>query len=148
MRPDRISIKQVMNFIASIYEKGSIKPSKRNEEVFQGGRGLLVLPFREEDRLTDLIVYAISRAIEKQEFPRHLGNAKITKIVYDVAESLELPITRSWYKFGTYVWTDYAKEDRLNQFLGKNLPSTDIQGTISLAQRREKKNLTGFRKKS
>jgi len=80
------------------------------------GTGLRAPLDSKEDQLVDLVIYAISRATRDREPLGRLGNTKIAKIVYDVAERLDLPITRSWYMFGTYVWPDNATEERLRAF--------------------------------
>lgn len=91
-----------------------------------------------EDQLVDLIVFAISQEL-RRDYRKAISDTRIAKIVYDVADELNLPITRSWYKFGTYVWwSDYAKENRLKQYLGVLEAPPDLQLTIGAANRREK----------
>lgn len=72
-----------------------------------------------EDDLVNLIVYGISQVIKKEGHPTSFDSeTRIAKVAFDVAESLELPVTRSWYKFGTFVWSHYANTGRLDEFLG------------------------------
>ena len=87
-----------------------------------------------EQELVDLILLALSRnAVENGLHP--IGwQTRIVKSVYFVAEELDLPITRSWFKFGAYVWTENANEDRLSQFLGVLEPDPTINQVISHAE--------------
>jgi hypothetical protein len=130
--------------IASSDKKGGIlgwlRRYKNHQRYYNHSKGVPVeVPVRfRGDELTDLIVYAIaSRLTEKPPFS-DLGNAKIAKIVYDVADKLDLPITRSWYKFGTYVWSDYANLPRMKVF--QNQPGSDLEAsyTIQLSQTKDK----------
>ena len=60
------------------------------------------------------------------------------KVIFDVAEKLELPVTRSWYMYGSYVWSDYATESRMNDFW--SIPESDpsIKDTIEQARTAKK----------
>jgi hypothetical protein len=99
----------------------------------------LEVPVRSrEDELVDLIVYAISRAVSEKEPPSDFGSTKIAKLVYDIAEEHDLPIPRSWYMFGTYVWSEYASGARLNEFQSSDHSDPSAQHTISLSKTRDK----------
>ena len=86
------------------------------------------------DELADLTVYAIARRISKKAPFSDFGRAKIAKVVYDVADQLDLPITRSWYKFGTYVWSDYVASSRLLEFRDFDESDPRILSTVELAR--------------
>lgn len=86
-----------------------------------------------EDELVDLIVYAISQAVSDREEADDFGNTKIAKIAYDVADALDLDITRSWYMFGTYVWSDNATKARMEEFQTLDEDDPQIRRTIEQA---------------
>lgn len=86
-----------------------------------------------EDQVVDLIVFAISRFVEENEVKKPIGETKIAKIVYRTAEDLQLPVTRSWFKFGAYVWPQFDLEEHYNQFLGKLTTPMTVRGTIEKA---------------
>jgi len=98
------------------------------------------------DELTDLIVLAIARRITKKAPFSDFGNAKIAKVVYDVADQLDLPITRSWYKFGTYVWSDYATSSRLLEFQNHDESNPEISYTIELSRAKDKETFSAIEK--
>jgi hypothetical protein len=66
-----------------------------------------------EEQYVDSILLSISSNIKDD---KEINDSTLHKIVYDVAEDLGLPITRSWYKFGTFIWTRNCWISRLNQF--------------------------------
>ena len=91
-----------------------------------------------EDQVVDLIVYAISRFVEENAVKKPVGETKIAKIVYRTAEELDLPVTRSWFKFGAYVWPQFDLEERYSQYLGKLVPPTPSRGTIEKGTQEER----------
>jgi hypothetical protein len=95
-----------------------------------------------EDQLVDLVLYAISKALRVREPLGDFGNTKIAKVVYDVAETMELPITRSWYMFGTYVWSDLVTEARMSEFWEPALSGLGIRHTVDLAGTSERKTFS------
>jgi hypothetical protein len=95
----------------------------------------LEVPVRSrENELVDLILLALSRNAAENGLHPIGWQTRIVKTAYYVAEELDLPITRSWFKFGAYVWTENAKEDRLNQFLGVLEPDPSINQIIEYAE--------------
>jgi hypothetical protein len=97
-------------------------------------KGISVVTARpSENQLADLTVYAISQQLRK-DYRTAITDTRIAKILFDVAKNLDLPITRSWYKYGTYVWwSDNASEKRLKEFLGILPPTSDTNITVNLA---------------
>jgi len=84
-----------------------------------------------EEQLVEAILLAISENFNEVNFEdSSFGDTKITKIVYDVSNNLNLPITRSWYKFGTYVWAPNCRKSVLEQFFQKKIGQTEIKGII------------------
>jgi hypothetical protein len=72
-----------------------------------------------EDELVDLILFGLSQVIQENKLRPVDSETRIAKIAYDVSKNLDLPITRSWYKYGSYVWAGPTKKvNRLNQMLG------------------------------
>lgn len=87
-----------------------------------------------EDQYVDLIVYAISQEVEEREDSVDINNTRIAKIARDVAKNLGLDITHSWYRYGTYVWSEYARIERVEQFRSFGLRDTTVNSTMKRAE--------------
>ena len=86
-----------------------------------------------EAQTLGLIVLAISRVIKEKGITERVGNTKTAKVAFNVAKKLNLPITRSWYKYGSYVWPQFELENRLNEHRGTLALSQEARHVESLA---------------
>jgi hypothetical protein len=102
----------------------------------QAPRGaILWTPVRsQQDKLVDLILLALSQRAKAMGLHPLGWSTRISKITFFVAKELDLPITRSWFKFGAHVWVDNATEDRLFQFMGLIEADPSINETIEYAR--------------
>ena len=58
-----------------------------------------------EDSIVETILFALDIELKKRRInKKYLNEIKVHKIVYNVADNLDLEITRSWYMRGCYVW--------------------------------------------
>ncbi len=98
--------------------------------------GMVVNQGVNEDLLVEVILLAISENLDESHFEDDsFGDTKITKVVYDVSNNLKLPITRSWYKFGTYVWSPICKKTNLELFYKNEIPGTRKEVIIQYLER-------------
>ncbi len=59
----------------------------------------------DEETLVRMILSCLDRVLKRRRIDKtYLNDVKVHKIVYMVAERLNLDITRSWYMRGCYVW--------------------------------------------
>jgi hypothetical protein len=87
-----------------------------------------------ENELVDLILLALSQRARAMNLHPVGWNTRISKTTFFVAKELDLPITRSWFKFGAHVWVDNATEDRLSQFMGLTEQDPSINKTVEYAE--------------
>ncbi|MBN1677436.1 MAG: hypothetical protein JW880_02750 [Candidatus Thermoplasmatota archaeon] len=87
-----------------------------------------------ENELVDLVLLALSRRAKAMDLRPAGWSTRISKTTFFVAKELDLPITRSWFKFGAHVWADNATETRLCQFMGLTEPDPSINMTIDYAK--------------
>jgi|GEM_PF-2812252 len=64
-----------------------------------------------------LILSVVEECLNERSYKGHLLTTKLHKIIYDVAEDLNLDITRSWYLRGKYIW---AGQDIITYFSNYN----------------------------
>ncbi len=75
----------------------------------------------DEEMLALLILSVVDEQLREIGFPKeYLPKTKLHKIIYDVADELDLEITRSWYLRGKYVW---GAQDPISQFFN---PSANL----------------------
>lgn len=91
-----------------------------------------------EDQALGLIVLAVSRIVKEKGITARIGKTKIDKVAFNVARKNNLPITRSWYKYGGFVWPNFDLVNRFNEHQGTLAPSQEAQVTENLAFRTHK----------
>lgn len=113
-----------------------VKKALSTLHASQAPRGTIVwMPVRSrENELVDLILLALWRCAKEKNIHPPGWKTRISKTAFLVAEELNLPITRSWFMYGAYVWAENASEERFNQFLGLSKPDPSINMTIHYAE--------------
>jgi len=86
-----------------------------------------------EDLALGLIVYAVYRVAKKEGISVRIGKMKIDKVAFNIARKNRLPITRSWYKYGGFVWPNFDLENRLNEHRGTLAPSPEARQVENVA---------------
>ena len=97
-----------------------------------------------EDQALGLIVLAISRVAKEKGITARIGKTKIDKVAFNVARKNNLPITRSWYKYGGFVWPNFDLVDRLNEYQGTLAPSQEAKFIENLAFKTHKDLFTQY----
>ncbi len=84
-------------------------------------------PSPSEMKISLLILGVLDECLHEMEYSKdYLSKTKIHKILFDVIESLELDITRSWYLRGKFVW---GAEKAINLYL--NIPNNEFKNLVS-----------------
>ena len=107
----------------------TVKPALRRP------KGCFLVPDADvsEAQTLGLIVLAISRVIKEKGITERVGKTKTAKVAFNVAKKLNLPVTRSWYKYGGYVWPQFDLENRLNEHCGRLAPTQEARYVEKLA---------------
>jgi len=70
----------------------------------------------DEDRIAEFIIDAIAEYMRNQGLDlKYMNDIKLQKLVYRVADSLDIPLTRSWYMRGCYVHNSIINRDFLRE---------------------------------
>jgi hypothetical protein len=87
----------------------------------------------DEETLVKMILAGLDRVLKSRKIDKdYLNEVKVHKIVYMVAEDLNLDITRSWYMRGCYVWCNKPINEYFKPYGRIYLdPSPDIIDAIN-----------------
>lgn len=70
----------------------------------------------DEDYITELIIEAIGEYLEEHDLDiQYMSDIKLQKVVFKVADTLNIPLTRSWYMRGCYVHNSIINRDFLKE---------------------------------
>lgn len=79
-----------------------------------------------EDDLVDMILLAGILEFRKRNRPPVDTSVHWMKVAFESSRELDLNVTRSWYKFGEFVYTDRLKDQRIRNLYKVARPETFI----------------------
>ncbi len=70
----------------------------------------------DEDRIAEFIIDAIAEYMRNKGLDlKYINDIKLQKLAYRVADTLDIPLTRSWYMRGCYVHNHLIDRDFLRE---------------------------------
>ena len=91
------------------------------------------MPELKEDEASKLVLLALDQAFRNHGFSGSPSKTHLTKVVFNIADRLELPITRCWFKFGQYTASPLVTPEHLATIRSQGVGSLSSRVNRDLA---------------